>query len=103
MRIEFKRRENGTPTQQLVDGFVFLSGGIFDLLRRVDYAAEQWGFGGKIRIEVVTRDLLEKALAPLAEQYPDDELERGTQILLEAIERVGRQFFPEHYDEADAA
>jgi hypothetical protein len=99
MRVEFLPRPDVGPLGQLADGFIFLSGGIFQLIERVGMAADANGFGGKVRIEVVTRDLLDGALEPLAAQYDEDELERAVGILSAAIERVGREFFSEEYEE----
>ena len=93
MRLQFHPRPDGQPLEQLADGFIFLSGGIFQVIDRVGMAAEQHGYAGKVRIEVVARDLVEGALAPLASQYDAPELERAASLLGDAITCVGRAFF----------
>ena len=97
MRIEFSPRQGGDPLEGLADGLIFLSGGIFQLIERVGAAADEWGFGGKVRLEVVVRGLLDDALKPLASQYEPDELDRAAALLRDAIQRIGREFFPEQY------
>jgi hypothetical protein len=99
MRIELLPRRQGEPLEQLADRLIFLSGGIFQLLERLRGAAEANGFGGKVRLDVVARQLVDDALAPLASEYDVDELERAVALLVEAIELVGREFFPEQYGE----
>ena len=54
MRIEFFPRQGAEPLEQLADGLIFLSGGIFQLLEHVGAAADAHGFGGKVRLEVWT-------------------------------------------------
>ena len=98
-RVEFYPRPDATPLQQLVDGFIFLSGGIFQFVEGVAQRAEEWGFAGKIRLDVVTKDLLDEAVEPLAEQYSEAELERSMEILRGAIERIGRRFYSHEYDD----
>ena len=97
MRIEFSPRKGADPLERLADGLIFLSGGIFQLIERVGAAADEWGFGGKVRLEVVVRELLDDALEPLASQYDSDELGRAVALLTAAIQLVGREFFPEQY------
>lgn len=101
MRIEFSARPNADPLERIVDGFVFLSGGIFQLIERVGMAADAEGFGGKVRLDVIAKGLLDTAVEPLEEQYDADELERAAEILSVATERIGREFFSEQYDDLD--
>jgi hypothetical protein len=103
MRIEFSPRQHAEPLEQLADGLTFLSGGIFQLIERVGAAANAHGFGGKVRLDVVVRELLDGALEPLASEYDSDELERAVALLRAAIELVGREFFPEQYEGGSAA
>jgi hypothetical protein len=104
MRIDISARQNGEPLERLADGLIFLSGGILQLIDRVGAAADEWGFAGKVRIEVVARGLIDDALAPLASEYESQELDRASALLSDAIDRVGREFFPEQYtDESGGA
>ena len=100
MRIEFLPRQGAEPLEQLADGLIFLSGGIFQLIEGVRAAADAYGFSGKVRLDVVVRELLDGALEPLASQYDSDDLERAAAILSAAIERIGREFFPEQYGDS---
>jgi hypothetical protein len=97
MRLHFLARPDAQPLEQLVDGFIFLSGGIFDFLERLAATAEATGFGGKVRLDVVARDLLDRALAPLASDYDADRLASAAEVLGAAIERIGREFYAEQY------
>ncbi len=40
---------------------------------------------------------LDDALEPLGSQYDGDELDRAAALLRDAIDRIGREFFPEQY------
>ena len=80
-----------------MDRCIFLSGGIFMFIDGLAIRAAEHGFAGKIRIEVIARELLDEAVAPLADDYDEAELERAVQILGDAIERIGRRFYAEHY------
>lgn len=60
---------------------------------RVGLAAEQHGYAGRVRLEVVTRDLVDSALQPLAAEYETTELERAAAVLRAAIDCVGRASF----------
>ena len=80
MRLEFSAREDAAPLERIVDGLVFLSGGIWHLIERVGLAAEEHGFAGKVRLEVVTKDLLDMAVEPLAAEYSEGDLERASEI-----------------------
>ena len=97
MRFEFNARQDARPLERLVDGFIFLSGGIFVFVDSLALMADEHGFGG-IRPEVVARELLDEAVAPLAARYDDAELERAAAILKAAMESIGRRFYPDHYD-----
>ena len=97
MRFEFNARPNARPLEQLVDGFIFLSGGIFAFIESLAVMADEHGFGG-IRPEVVARELLDEAVAPLSSSYDDAELERAAQVLKAAIESIGRRFYPDQYE-----
>jgi hypothetical protein len=99
MRIEFSPRQDGQPLERLADRLIFLSGGIFQLIERLRAAADANGFGGKVRLNVVARELIDDALAPLASEYDSDELERAVVLLAQAIELIGREFYPEQYTE----
>jgi hypothetical protein len=98
MRVKFTRRVDGEPLERLVDGFIFLSGGIFDLIERVGALADETGFGGKVRLHVVTRDLLDRAVESLADEFDPRELERAVEVLEAVTERIGREFYAHEYE-----
>jgi hypothetical protein len=102
MRLEFNARPNARPLEQLVDGFIFLSGGILQFLDGLDELAHETGFGGKVRIEVVARELLDGAVEPLAAKYDEADLERAAEVLRAAIDRIGRRFYAHQYEGDDS-
>jgi hypothetical protein len=101
MRLDFSARPDAQPLEQLVDGFLFLSGGIFCFIDGLAMTADDHGFGGNIRLEVVARELLDGAVAPLASQYDESDLERAAEILRGAIESIGRQFYASQYESGE--
>ena len=96
--IVFDRRLDGTPLEQLVDSLIFLSGGIFEFVQGIAYRAEEFGFAGKVRIDVIAKQLLDEALEPLAEEHDHADLERAVDLLHAATERIGRKFYADQYE-----
>ena len=82
-----------------MDRCIFLSGGIFMFIDGLAMTADTHGFGGKVRLEVIARELLDAAVEPLSSEYEEAELERAVEILGDAIERIGRRFYADHYDD----
>lgn len=82
-----------------MDRCIFLSGGIFTFIDGLAVTAHAHGFAGKVRIEVIARELLDEAVKPLADDYDEAELERAVQILGDAIDRIGRRFYADQYED----